>query len=143
MAQRIPKKFYKHLPASPPKQASLVTQTDKIWRVDVCQNEEGICFNRGWPEFAKAHHLQIGYLVVFRYEGKMVFNVEVFDTTSCLRNYSLTPFKPPNFKFESSKFVDLMSDVQVKSEGKLLYWPVIKFLGAYLENLLKPCCLYF
>ncbi|XP_078171467.1 putative B3 domain-containing protein Os06g0632500 [Carex rostrata] len=116
----IPKKFYKHLPASPPKQASLVTQTDKFWRVDVCQNEEGIiCFSRGWPEFAKAHHLQIGYLAVFRYEGKMVFNVEVFDTTSCLKNYSLSPCKPPNFKFESSKCVDLTSDVQVKSEGEI------------------------
>ncbi|KAF3326212.1 B3 domain-containing protein [Carex littledalei] len=87
---RIPEKFYKHLPAVLPKQASLVsTQSDKFWRVDVCQNEQGICFSRGWPEFAKAHHLQIGYLLVFRYEGNMVFHVKVFDTTSCLMDYSL------------------------------------------------------
>lgn len=104
----------------------------------MCQNEQGIYFGRGWPEFAKALDLCLGYFLVFQYEGKMVFNVEVFDTTCCLKDHPSTPRKPTTFKFEPSEFVDLTTDVN--SEGKLFTPPFIYF---YLVNLLKPCCLYF
>jgi B3 DNA binding domain len=118
MVQHIPKNFYKHLPVGLPRRAALVIQRGKFWKVDVCQNEEGICFSRGWPEFAKAHDLRMGYFLVFQYEGSMVFNVKVFDTTCCLKDYSSIHCEHPTFKFESPKFIDLTSDV--KSEGKLL-----------------------
>ncbi|KAJ1697159.1 hypothetical protein LUZ63_005671 [Rhynchospora breviuscula] len=104
---RIPKKFYKHLPTVLPKRASLVTQICKIWRVNVHQNEEGICFSSGWSEFVKAHDLQLGYFLLFRYEGKMVFSVKVFDTTCCLKDYALTPCEPKQPTFESSKMPNL------------------------------------
>ncbi|KAJ3697555.1 hypothetical protein LUZ61_001260 [Rhynchospora tenuis] len=109
---RIPKKFYKHLPTVLPKWASLVTQSCKIWRVDVHQNEEGIYFSRGWSEFVKAHDLQLGYFLLFRYEGKMIFTVKVFDTTCCLKDYALTPCEPKQPIFQSSKVVDLTFDVR-------------------------------
>ncbi|KAJ4791210.1 Transcriptional factor B3 family protein [Rhynchospora pubera] len=112
---RIPKEFYKHLPTVLPKRASLVTQSCKIWRVDVGQNEEDICLSRGWSEFVKAHDLQLGYFLLFRYEGKMVFSVKVFDTSCCLKDYALTPSEPKQPTFESSKVIDLMSDVKSES----------------------------
>ncbi|KAJ4755797.1 Transcriptional factor B3 family protein [Rhynchospora pubera] len=110
--QRIPKKFYKHLPTILPKRASLTTQSCKIWRVNVHQNEEGICFSRGWSEFVKAHDLQLGYFLLFRYERKMVFSVKVFDTSCCLKDYALTPCEPKQPTFEYSKVVDLTFDVK-------------------------------
>ncbi|KAJ3697554.1 hypothetical protein LUZ61_001259 [Rhynchospora tenuis] len=109
---RIPKEFYKHLPKVLPKRASLVTQSCKICKVDVCQNEEGICLSRGWSEFVKAHDLQLGYFLLFRYEGKMVFSVKVFDTTCCLKDYALAPSEPQQPIFKSSKVVDLTSDIK-------------------------------
>jgi B3 DNA binding domain len=126
VVQHIPKNFYKHLPSVLLKWAALITQRGKFWKVAVLQNEECICFSRGWPEFAKAHDLRMGYFLLFRYEGNMVFNVKVFDTTCCLKIYSSIHCEPPTFIFESTKFIDLTSDV--KSEGKHFSWPVIYFL---------------
>ena len=46
----------------------------------------------GWPEFAKHYALEIGDLLVFRYEGNSKFRVVIFDMTTVEIDY---PFVPP------------------------------------------------
>lgn len=97
------------------------------------QDGERLCFTRGWPEFAKAHDLRIGYLVVFRHEGKMVFTVKVFDTTCCLKDYPSIPFEPPASDVEPSEDVDVIS---VSSEGNEALFP--PFLWKFTVDLARP-----
>jgi hypothetical protein len=37
----------------------------------------------------KAHDMDTGYFLLFQYNGNMNFEVKVFDTSCCLKNYSL------------------------------------------------------
>jgi hypothetical protein len=40
-----------------------------------------------WEKFARAHNLEVGCLVKFKWEGAGVLRVKVFDDTSCRRHY--------------------------------------------------------
>jgi hypothetical protein len=40
-----------------------------------------------WGKFARAHHLEAGYLLTFLYEGDGEMIVKVFDKTSCSMHY--------------------------------------------------------
>ncbi|KAH1131591.1 hypothetical protein J1N35_002969 [Gossypium stocksii] len=46
-------------------------------------------FEDGWQDFARDHDLHVGDFLVFRYGGNMVFDVVVFDTSACQRQYPL------------------------------------------------------
>uniref|UniRef100_A0A8I6Y8W5 TF-B3 domain-containing protein n=1 Tax=Hordeum vulgare subsp. vulgare TaxID=112509 RepID=A0A8I6Y8W5_HORVV len=41
----------------------------------------------GWEHFSRAHDLQLGHLLVFRYDGDVVLTMKVFDGTMCRRHY--------------------------------------------------------
>ncbi|KAM3393381.1 hypothetical protein ACQJBY_014199 [Aegilops geniculata] len=41
----------------------------------------------GWEHFARAHELQLGYFLVFRYDGDAMFTVKMFDNTMCRMYY--------------------------------------------------------
>lgn len=41
----------------------------------------------GWGEFAEEHDLQLGDCLVFRHEGDMEFEVSIFGSSKCEREY--------------------------------------------------------
>ena len=41
----------------------------------------------GWEHFARSHELQLGYFLVFRYDGDAMFTVKMFDNTMCRMYY--------------------------------------------------------
>lgn len=41
----------------------------------------------GWEEFVKDHDLQLGNILIFRHEGDMEFEVAIFDSSCCEREY--------------------------------------------------------
>ena len=45
-------------------------------------------FGEGWQDFAVAHDLSVGFLLVFKYRGNMEFKVTVFDLSACEREYN-------------------------------------------------------
>lgn len=85
----IPRKFHMNLPYKLKKLATLFSPNGKFWHVEINHTGQDIYFQKGWSEFAKAHDLHAGYFVVFRYEGNMIFKVKVFDTTGCIKDFSL------------------------------------------------------
>ncbi|KAG2249792.1 hypothetical protein Bca52824_089420 [Brassica carinata] len=46
--------------------------------------------HEGWKEFAKAHDLRVGDVVIFRQEGDMLFHVTAFGTSCCELQYVLS-----------------------------------------------------
>ncbi|ONK78357.1 uncharacterized protein A4U43_C02F17790 [Asparagus officinalis] len=65
--------------------ASLVNPIGEIWHVEVYKHaDEDMCIGGlGWSELAHAHNLGLGYFLVFRYRGDMVFDFRAFDLSTC------------------------------------------------------------
>ena len=49
----------------------------------VCGDKACKWFGDGWLDFVLGHDLQIGEVLVFRYDGDMVFHVTVLDKSAC------------------------------------------------------------
>ncbi|KAK1668825.1 hypothetical protein QYE76_056984 [Lolium multiflorum] len=60
----------------------------RAWDVEVNANEYGDMYlGRGWREFAGANGLELGQLLVFRYDGAALLSVTVFEESECRRPY--------------------------------------------------------
>ncbi|KAM3300695.1 hypothetical protein ACQJBY_041617 [Aegilops geniculata] len=60
----------------------------RLWEVLVVFDGEGHMYlGPGWEHFARAHELQFGNFLVFRYDGDAMFTVKMFDNTMCRMYY--------------------------------------------------------
>ncbi|XP_021752195.1 B3 domain-containing protein REM7-like isoform X2 [Chenopodium quinoa] len=87
----IPKSFYKYLGLGAiigEKMALLRDKSKKIWDVKIELINNKVQFKDGWEIFCKDHDLQIGDLLVFMHQGYWVFDVFVFDSTACEREFA-------------------------------------------------------
>ncbi|XP_009597666.1 B3 domain-containing protein REM10 isoform X1 [Nicotiana tabacum] len=82
-ALKIPKGFLKYLNGRKHEHAVL-RRADKKWLVKV----NGYRFEEGWAEFVEENDLQLGDMLVFRHEGNMKFEVIIFDSSHCDREYA-------------------------------------------------------
>ncbi|KAJ4899129.1 B3 domain-containing protein REM7 [Raphanus sativus] len=62
--------------------------SNKTWEVTI----DGRRFTRGWNDFATAHDLRIGDIIIFKHEGDMVFNVTPFGPSCCEIEYEQSHF---------------------------------------------------
>ncbi|PNT75609.1 hypothetical protein BRADI_1g35588v3 [Brachypodium distachyon] len=90
---RVPDKFVQeHLTETescPSSQTAIIlSPLSKFWRVELERGQSDVLFKGGWARFLMAHDLSQGNILVFRYEGNMVFSVEVFLQNGCLKEYT-------------------------------------------------------
>ncbi|XP_062210327.1 B3 domain-containing protein Os03g0212300-like [Phragmites australis] len=64
-----------------------------LWDVDVVSSGDGVYLGRSWRQFASAHDLLEGHLLVLRYDGAGVSTVTVFDGSTCRKQYPHTAAK--------------------------------------------------
>lgn len=67
--------------------------SDQVWEVI----REGRTLTKGWKEFATAHDLRIGDIVIFKHEGDLVFHLTPFGPSCCEIQYT----NPHNVKEEA------------------------------------------
>ncbi|GLT47974.1 hypothetical protein SLA2020_216210 [Shorea laevis] len=81
----IPVCFYKYyLDGHKCETAVLRSWGGRTWPVRI----QGRTFKDGWENFVRDHDLEVGYFLVFKLEeGNRVFDVMVFDTSTCQREY--------------------------------------------------------
>ncbi|XBI85176.1 hypothetical protein VPH35_093360 [Triticum aestivum] len=89
--QRLPDKFAKMLAGRKPHKVKL-READiglhRLWDMLVVFDGEGHMYlGPGWEHFARAHELQLGYFLVFRYDGDAMFTMKMFDNTMCCMYY--------------------------------------------------------
>jgi hypothetical protein len=41
----------------------------------------------GWKKFARAHQIEAGHFILYRYDGEAMLTISVFDETMCHRHY--------------------------------------------------------
>nr|XP_045086649.1 B3 domain-containing protein Os03g0212300-like isoform X2 [Aegilops tauschii subsp. strangulata] len=89
--QRLPDKFAKMLAGREPHKVKLREAGSglrRLWDVLVVFDGEGHMYlGPGWEQFARAHELQLGHFLVFRYDGDAMFTVKMFDNTMCRMYY--------------------------------------------------------
>lgn len=58
-----------------------------VWRVGLKRTENKFWFLDDWQEFAQRYSIGPGYLLLFRYEGKSSFNVNIYNLATTEINY--------------------------------------------------------
>ncbi|WCJ30470.1 Transcriptional factor B3 family protein [Euphorbia peplus] len=88
----IPVSFYlKHLKEKNAEKTVLRSPSGKLWHVKI----KGRLIEDGWQEFCEDHQLHVGHFLVFRFHdhhhhhNEFLFDVLVFDSTACQRDYPL------------------------------------------------------
>ncbi|KAL6012099.1 hypothetical protein ACLOJK_002575 [Asimina triloba] len=81
---RIPQAFIKHINHGAYQTVSVKGPSGNVWHLDLVEDAKGLLFQDGWKEFARENCLEVGYLLVFRYDGNScTFAMRVFDTSGC------------------------------------------------------------
>ncbi|XP_017972194.1 PREDICTED: putative B3 domain-containing protein At5g66980 [Theobroma cacao] len=80
---KIPPAFVRHLDGTIPKDAMLKNHTGKHWLVDLEEVEGGLTMTNGWQGFASENSLEFGDFLIFEYDGKCLFDVEIFGRNGC------------------------------------------------------------
>ncbi|XP_039066366.1 B3 domain-containing protein REM5-like [Hibiscus syriacus] len=80
----IPLAFFKHyLKTQTNGPRAVLRSHGRTWPVKIRDRR----FEDGWGDFARDHDLHVGDFLLFGYGGDMVFDVVVFDTSACQREY--------------------------------------------------------
>ncbi|KAJ8538802.1 hypothetical protein K7X08_030098 [Anisodus acutangulus] len=82
---RIPVGFLKYLKGHNQYEYAILKRAGKKWKVKVngYRLEDG-----NWKEFVEENDVQLGFILVFRHEGNMKFEVSIFDSSHCDREYA-------------------------------------------------------
>ena len=82
--QKIPIDFLKYLEGMNHIKHAILKSMGKKWLVKV----NGWRLEEGWEKFAEEHDLHLGDFLVFKHEGDMEFEVSIFDSSHCDREYT-------------------------------------------------------
>ncbi|XP_058069224.1 B3 domain-containing protein Os11g0197600-like isoform X2 [Magnolia sinica] len=107
---RIPQAFLKNIDDGSHGTVSLTGPSGNVWHVNLVANMNGLFFQDGWKEFVRDHFLEVGYFLVFRYDGNLRFTVQIFDTSGCEKGNSFYA----NCCQESSSFEEDKGNDKVK-----------------------------
>lgn len=88
---------------------AIISSAGKFWHIKVQETEEGLFFTDGWQEMIKTHGLSEGCVLLFRYEGNMVFTLKVFGHNACEIN---------NFPINSKCFKKTKANVEFNDVGE-------------------------
>ncbi|KAK1268269.1 B3 domain-containing protein REM6 [Acorus gramineus] len=80
--------------------ATIKSPLGRSWDVCVHVNKEGHFFEDGWCVFVRDHDLHMGDFLVFKYKGCLDFNVKLFDSSGCEKEY------PPSARNRSEEHTD-------------------------------------
>ena len=62
-----------------PRTIMLMTNTGCSWMVKLREVSDRVCLDQGWPSFAIAHQIKIGYFMTFKVMKGDIFKVTIFD----------------------------------------------------------------
>ncbi|KAJ4951224.1 hypothetical protein NE237_028056 [Protea cynaroides] len=80
---KIPIAFFKHLKDRASHVVSLMGPSGKTWQVRLVWNIDGWFFQDGWSVFVSDHSIEVGDVIVFRYDGESQFSLRIFDRSAC------------------------------------------------------------
>uniref|UniRef100_A0A2N9EP45 TF-B3 domain-containing protein n=1 Tax=Fagus sylvatica TaxID=28930 RepID=A0A2N9EP45_FAGSY len=85
--QRIPENFVKKFRDDLSAVATLSVPDGHVWQVGLKKVNNGAWFHNGWQDFVEHYSIDVGYFLVFRYEGNSGFFVHIFNLATSEINY--------------------------------------------------------
>lgn len=82
---RIPPHFMKHISKDTSERAILKGPSGSNWQVKLRKSSGRIYLQDGWKKFLRDHSLGDNEFLLFRYDGNMCFNAQIFDKNGCER----------------------------------------------------------
>ncbi|KAL1107111.1 hypothetical protein V6Z11_D03G020100 [Gossypium hirsutum] len=81
----IPRKFVKNHGNGMSSPALLQVPSGEVWKVELTKSDGKICFENSWLEFANHYSLELGHLLVFRYDRNSNFHIQYPYTSNYYR----------------------------------------------------------
>ncbi|CAN0880109.1 Putative B3 domain-containing protein Os03g0621600, partial [Linum grandiflorum] len=127
---KLPLKFVRRYGSDITSVAKLSLPNGNTWQVDVEKKrkedgskEEEIWLTKGWGEFMEHHSISKGFFLVFQYRGHSVFDVDIFNLTTCSISY------PPPQESGSPEIIAVSDEEDDEKDDK--------FDGDEMENTLE------
>ncbi|XP_022725070.1 B3 domain-containing protein Os01g0723500-like [Durio zibethinus] len=114
-----------HLPKRMPSEAVLKGPSGDCWNITVCQQKGNTIMQHGWQQFYQDHSLGDNEFLLFRHNGNMCFDVQIFYKSGCERKIvsitrthrdSIVEIKEEEIDF--SKIGETEPQVQTSGKGK-------------------------
>lgn len=87
IAKSIPLAFCRHIIGEKSKEA-VIRSRKGSWHVKIGKCRKGqLYFEEGWSKFVQEHDLNIGEFLVFEHKGHLHFDVLVYDSSSCEKEF--------------------------------------------------------
>lgn len=90
----IPKRFVAKYGNRLPNQLLLKVAGDANWPVELEKCDDRVWICKGWRHFLDYYSINLGHLMVFRYEGGSIFHVIIFDKSASEIEYPRKPIAP-------------------------------------------------
>ncbi|XP_016178166.1 B3 domain-containing transcription factor VRN1-like [Arachis ipaensis] len=85
--QRVPDNFLRKYGGELSSFVNLSVPEGSSWHVGLKKVDNKFWFIDGWAEFVQRYSIGVGYLLAFRYEGKLNFSVHIFNLATAEINY--------------------------------------------------------
>ncbi|WMV40361.1 hypothetical protein MTR67_033746 [Solanum verrucosum] len=125
---KIPIGFLKYLEGLNHIKHAILKRTGKKWLVKV--NDWRL--EEGWEKFAEEHDLQLGDFLIFKHEGYMEFEVSIFDSSHCDREYAEYLQEGGNNAEETFKKVEFKEAATHNSRGQSHFQCIVR--PNYISN---------
>ncbi|XP_055960180.1 putative B3 domain-containing protein REM15 isoform X2 [Mercurialis annua] len=67
---------------------AILKSCDREWNITVGKGSDGLLYlENGWEDFVNHHALSFGDFVVFEHNGDFIFDVIVFDSSACQKDF--------------------------------------------------------
>ncbi|MCL7021942.1 hypothetical protein MKW94_021425 [Papaver nudicaule] len=86
---RIPFNFIEKFNGKIPVDAILRSPSGRCWTVNVVEEENGLFFREGWPDFVRKHGLECDDFMTVKYLGNSQFKVKLYATNGCEKELPL------------------------------------------------------
>ncbi|PIA59297.1 hypothetical protein AQUCO_00400295v1 [Aquilegia coerulea] len=121
--EEIPPDFLKHIQKEESVMAVLKCPSGSRWDVKLSKRENGTFIQDGWQNFLRDHSLGNYEVLVFRYNGDMCFDVQIFDKTGSekLNGIYIETHQEPGMtrkENEESKPQKTLVEPSCKSDGQ-------------------------
>uniref|UniRef100_A0ACD5W3Q3 Uncharacterized protein n=1 Tax=Avena sativa TaxID=4498 RepID=A0ACD5W3Q3_AVESA len=93
--------------------ATFVTPFRDFWHIDIEKDGSNVFFAGAWSKFLEFQGIEEGEVLLIRYQGNMIFTIEVFGFTGCRRN-----LKHQGIRFQQSENSEETNSSQKTEQGK-------------------------
>lgn len=130
---RLPDDFMRKYGGDISPTVTLTVPDGSVWRVIMKKVDNKFWFLDGWNEFVQNYSISTGYLLVFKYEGKSHFTVNIFSLPTSEINYQ-SPAQRSNEASLFGKRLTIFEEMEDEDSVEIMESSPTKLTPSLLQN---------